>query len=386
VPILSSVLLVATGDRVRIVATDLGLGIACWLPAKVEDEGAIAVPYARLVAWMSGLSGPSRSGSKRKGTQQALPVPVTLEAALDAPSLTVCCGRRRATIPGNQAEDFPFPPSLEVGERPGNVMFELDLPLFCTMVEQVCVAADPRDASRPFGRLVLQATAGRVVLTAGNEGTRALCEGALSADFPGQLTLALPAQDTAKVARVLRGTGQGALQMVVEREQHHRVFFHTPEFDLVLPLYEHEPEIPAPDSLVPFVAAARVVVDREALAAALTFVAFVAKRNGTAAVDLLALSGGARLLVEARDRELGEQATEVEVARAESWERFRCAPTFGFLEQLVATAGGTSLSLEWQYEAGTLVLRSHQDAPSCLTTYVLLHTRAAASPGQGGRP
>ena len=124
------------------------------------------------------------------------------------------------------------------------------------------------------------------------------------------------------------------------------------------------------------------MVEREALAAALAFVAFVARRNGHA-VDLLALPESGTLLVEARDTALGEQATEVEVTSAEAPAGFRCGPAFGLLDQLVTTAGGVSIELAWYAEQGTLVLRSQLDAPPCLTTYTLLRTRAA---GQGGRP
>src|SRR5260221_458138 len=63
VPILSCVLLTAKGDRVTVSATDLGLGIACRLPARVEREGAVAVPFARLVGSMAPSS---RQGTKRK--------------------------------------------------------------------------------------------------------------------------------------------------------------------------------------------------------------------------------------------------------------------------------------------------------------------------------
>ena len=379
-PILANVLLVAAGDRVRLAATDLGLGIACWLPAQVEREGAVAVPYARLVAWMSGLPAPSRSGSKRKGAQQELAAPavVTLEVAPDSQRVAVSCGRRRATMPGRRAEDFPGLPTFEEVEHTGKTVFELDLPLFCTMVEQVSIASDPRNARVPYGRLVLQAAAGRVALAARNEGILAQCEGAMQVGSLGQLSLALPAQDAAKVVRVLRGTGQGAVQVAVEREWP-RVLFHTPGLDLVMSLYEQE--FPELDHLVPHTAGSRVVVEREALAAALAFVAFVARRNGHA-VELRALPESGTLLVEARDKELGEQATEVEVTSAEAPTGFRCEPVFGLFDQLVTTAGGTSIELAWYAEPGTLVLRSQLDAPSWLTTYTLLHTRAA---GQGGR-
>lgn len=378
VPILASVLLVAEGGRVRLAATDLGLGIACWLPAQVEREGAVTVPYASLVSWMSGLAH-ARPGSKHKRAQQELTAPtvVALEVAPDSQSLTVICGRRAATMPGGRASDFPHLPTFEEVEQAGRTAFELDLPLFCTMVEQVFVASDPRNAHAPYGRLGVEVAFARVMLVARNEGVLARCEGAMRVAINRQLSFALPAQDAAKVARVLRGTGQRTIQVAVEGERT-RILFHTPGLDLVTSLFEPEAEVaqrPVPDG------GSRIVVERESLAAALAFVAFVARRNGHA-ISLRVLAESGALLVEACDKELGEQATEVEVTRAQDRAGFRCEPAFGLLDQLVTTAGGTTIELAWYAEPGILVLRSAIDSPPCSTTYTLLRSRGAT---QGGR-
>jgi DNA polymerase-3 subunit beta len=49
-PILTHILLAASGKdgRLRLAATNLDMGIACWIPAQVEEAGAGAVP-ARLI-------------------------------------------------------------------------------------------------------------------------------------------------------------------------------------------------------------------------------------------------------------------------------------------------------------------------------------------------
>jgi DNA polymerase-3 subunit beta len=375
VPILANVLLRAVDGRLRLAATDLGLGIACWLPAETRREGAVAVPYARLAAWLSGLARPGRSG-KGAGQQPAAPTVVALSVDPDSRRVEVSCGRRKATIPGERPEDFPGIPTFEEVAGAGATVFACDLPLFCHMVEQVGIASDPRDPRQPYGRLALRVEAGRMTLAARNEGTLAQCAGAMQVGTGGQFALALPAQDSAKVARVLQGLGLASVQVAVER-QWPRVLFHTPGLDLVMSLYEQE--FPDLGQLVPTTARTLVVVDRAALAAALDFVAFVARRNGH---EVSLRAGPGTLLVEARDKELGEQATEIEVASAEDAAGFRCAPLFGLLSQLVATAAGPTISLEWYAEPGTLVLRSQLDSPACLTTYVIPPLKAA---GQGGR-
>ncbi len=57
IPILSNVLLEADGDRIRLTATDLELGIRCSCPARVKKEGAGTIPAqaaARLRAPAAG--------------------------------------------------------------------------------------------------------------------------------------------------------------------------------------------------------------------------------------------------------------------------------------------------------------------------------------------
>ena len=46
-PVLSNILIKTDNGRLRLSATNLELGITCWMGAKVEGEGAITVPSDR---------------------------------------------------------------------------------------------------------------------------------------------------------------------------------------------------------------------------------------------------------------------------------------------------------------------------------------------------
>ncbi len=52
IPILSNVLLEASGDRLTLTATDLELGIRCSCPARVKKEGAGTVPARKLLDYV----------------------------------------------------------------------------------------------------------------------------------------------------------------------------------------------------------------------------------------------------------------------------------------------------------------------------------------------
>ncbi|MGH2355393.1 MAG: DNA polymerase III subunit beta, partial [Chloroflexota bacterium] len=48
-PVLNNVLLASDGERLKLSATNLEIGITTWVPARVEAEGQLTVP-ARLLA------------------------------------------------------------------------------------------------------------------------------------------------------------------------------------------------------------------------------------------------------------------------------------------------------------------------------------------------
>ena len=52
IPILSNVLIEASGDRIHLTATDLELGIRCSCPAKVKKPGAGTIPAKRLLDYV----------------------------------------------------------------------------------------------------------------------------------------------------------------------------------------------------------------------------------------------------------------------------------------------------------------------------------------------
>ena len=55
IPILSNVLVEASGDRIQLTATDLELGIRCSCPARVKKQGASTIPAKRLLDYVSRL-------------------------------------------------------------------------------------------------------------------------------------------------------------------------------------------------------------------------------------------------------------------------------------------------------------------------------------------
>jgi DNA polymerase-3 subunit beta len=132
-PVLGNVLLATDEGRLKLSATNLEVGINCWIGAKVEEEGAITVP-ARTFIDLVGALPPDR---------------VDMELITRTQTLNLRAGRSEANIKGIDAQEFPLVPVPKDDGRPeaGGIPIEPDV--LRTAVEQVTLAA-ATDESRPI--------------------------------------------------------------------------------------------------------------------------------------------------------------------------------------------------------------------------------------------
>jgi DNA polymerase-3 subunit beta len=93
--VLSCVLLKATNGQLEIRATNLELGFYACLPAKVEEEGVLAVPAGTISSFVSNLQGEK-----------------SLKLKSEESTLLVSAAKSRATIKCLPSDDFPIIPEL----------------------------------------------------------------------------------------------------------------------------------------------------------------------------------------------------------------------------------------------------------------------------------
>ena len=99
-PVLANVLLRTEDSGLKLTATNLEIGINCWVPGKVEEQGEITVPARLLTDLVNSLPGGE---------------PIVLELG-DGETLHIRAGRFESNIKGIPAEDFPTVQTA--GERP----------------------------------------------------------------------------------------------------------------------------------------------------------------------------------------------------------------------------------------------------------------------------
>lgn len=99
-PVLANVLLATDEGRLRLSATNLELGISCWIGAQIQEEGSITVP-ARLLADLVGML-PNDT--------------VQLSVNMSTCTLAVHCASSDSEIKGIDAQEFPPMPATDISE------------------------------------------------------------------------------------------------------------------------------------------------------------------------------------------------------------------------------------------------------------------------------
>jgi len=193
-PVLNNVLLASDGERLKLSATNLEIGITTWVTARVEAEGQITVP-ARLVS----------------DFVNSLPAgqPVQMEANERSHSLHLDCARYNANIKGIDAEEFPPIPSAD--DRP---TIRLRSGLLKEMITQVAFSA-ARDESRPVLTGVnLRLDETRLSMAAADGFRLSLREAVLEKGLPEKLDIIIPARSLSELARLL-GDGDEDVEATV---------------------------------------------------------------------------------------------------------------------------------------------------------------------------
>jgi DNA polymerase III subunit beta len=214
-PVLSNVLIATDEGRLRLSATNLELGITCWIGARIEEEGSTTVP--------------SRTFTDLVSTLPSDQVCLTLNTRTQA--LNVKCGSSNTDIKGIDAQEFPpfAAPDLSDG-------IVLNVADFKEMVQQVVFAAST-DEARPVLMGVLVTVTGNEITLAAADGFRISERKAVLANPAGQdVTAIIPARALSELARVASDPEQ-SIHMVIPKGRG-QVIFHMKDIELVSQLID----------------------------------------------------------------------------------------------------------------------------------------------------
>ena len=214
-PVLSNVLVASDEGRLRLSATNLELGITCWIGARIEEEGSTTVP--------------ARTFSDLVGTLPQEQVSLNLNTSTQ--TLNVRCGASNTDIKCIDAQEFP---PLPVPDMEGAIL--LNVADFKDMISQVVFAASV-DEARPVLMGVLVTVEKDTITMASADGFRlSVRKGTLSQPAAQPFTAIIPARALGELARV-SGDGNEMISMVMPKGRG-QVVFRMKEVEVVSQLID----------------------------------------------------------------------------------------------------------------------------------------------------
>jgi DNA polymerase-3 subunit beta len=214
-PVLSNILVASDEGRLRLSATNLELGITCWIGAKIEEEGSTTVPARTFVDLVGTL--PQEQ--------------VSLNLAATTQSLNVRCGASNTDIKCIDAQEFP---PLPVPDMEGAIL--LNVSDFKDMISQVVFAASV-DEARPVLMGVLVTVEKDTITMAAADGFRlSVRKGTLSQPALQAIMAIIPARALGELARVA-ADGNESISMVMPKGRG-QVIFRMKEVEVVSQLID----------------------------------------------------------------------------------------------------------------------------------------------------
>lgn len=214
-PVLANILIATDEGRLRLSATNLELGITCWVPARIEQDGSTTVPARTFSDLVNTLPGDQVLLSLNASTQ----------------TLNVRGGTSTNDIKCIDAQEFP---PLPVPDLKGAV--QLNVADFREMIQQVAFAASGDEARPVLMGVLIQVEKDKLTMAAADGFRLSVRKANLSAPAPASLTVIVPARALTELARVA-ADGEESLSMVAPKGRG-QVLFHVKDVEVVSQLID----------------------------------------------------------------------------------------------------------------------------------------------------
>ncbi|MEZ4660048.1 MAG: DNA polymerase III subunit beta [Caldilineaceae bacterium] len=222
-PILGNILLEAKNNQLRLAATNLEVGINCWIGARVEDEGAITVPARLLTEFVNSLPADR----------------IDMELAVRTQTLHLRCARYDANIKGIEAIDFPIivTAGVDVADDDDDeqshvldgIHVELETDGLRKMVDQVVFAASTNESQPTLNGVEVTFNQSTLKMAA-TDGVRLsvrsvnLIQDGME-EIGEPLKVIVPAKSLGEMARISADADEGKPVQVIISEPRNQILF-----------------------------------------------------------------------------------------------------------------------------------------------------------------
>ncbi len=290
-PVLANVLIATDEGRLRLSATNLEMGITCWIGAKIREDGATTVPARTFTDLVNTLSDP--------GVDLALG---------DGLTLKVECGYSSTSVKCIDAQEFP---PMPVADLQDGVL--INVADFKEMIQQVAFAASA-DEARPILTGVLVDVKGDEMTLFATDGFRLSVRSArLSSPVSSPMRVVVPARALSELARIASDDDENLTMLVLENRN--QVVFRLTNIELVTQLIEGA--YPDVTQIIPRSYQTRTVISTDAFLKACKRAEIFA-REGSLIANLNIVPGGemqpGTVEISGQSEEIGSSRNVVEAS------------------------------------------------------------------------
>lgn len=214
-PVLSNILIATDEGRLRLSATNLELGITCWIAARIDEEGSTTVPARTFADLVNALTGDQ----------------VQLSLDVKTQSLHVRGGASNNDIKCIDAQEFPSLPAPEMKDA-----VPLNVADFKEMIQQVVFAASTDEARPVLMGVLVNVDKDNLTMVAADGFRLSVRKAQLSNPAPHSVNVIVPARALSELARVA-GDGEEPILMVVPKNRG-QVLFRVKDVEIVSQLID----------------------------------------------------------------------------------------------------------------------------------------------------
>jgi len=214
-PVLANVLIASDEGRLRLSATNLEMGITCWVPARIDEEGSTTVPSRTFNDLVSTL--PSEQ--------------VNLKLDVNTQTLNVRGGTSTNDIKCIDAQEFP---PLPVPDLDGAM--QINSGDFREMIHQVAFAASSDEARPVLMGVLIQVDKDKLTMAAADGFRLSVRKAILSTPVAAPVSAIVPSQALKELARVA-GDGEEPIYMVLPKGRG-QVIFRVKDVEVVSQLID----------------------------------------------------------------------------------------------------------------------------------------------------
>jgi DNA polymerase-3 subunit beta len=290
-PVLSNILVASDEGRLRLSATNLELGITCWITARIEQEGSTTVPARTFSDLVNTLPGDQ----------------VLLSLDTKTQTLNVRGGTSTNDIKCIDAQEFP---PLPVPDLEGAV--QLNVADFKEMIQQVAFAASTDEARPVLMGVLLQVEKDKLTMAAADGFRLSVRKATLATAAAAPLTAIIPAKALTELARVA-SDGDEPIYMIVPKGRG-QVVFRVKDVEVVSQLIDGT--FPDYQQIIPRKYTSRTLVSTASLVKACKQAEIFAREGSNVARLNIKSSNGelqpSELEISATSEETGKNETIVE--------------------------------------------------------------------------